>query len=70
MKPCLDRMEHTSLPERIRSLPKCHLNLSYENLAVKTLVKLLGRCCFKKEFQRFSKIVSSFLNATALTRDI
>jgi len=41
-KPCLERMEHTSLPERIRSLPKCHLDLGYENLAVKTLVNLFG----------------------------
>jgi hypothetical protein len=32
------QMEHTCLPERTRSLPKGHLDLGYENLAVKTLL--------------------------------
>jgi hypothetical protein len=42
MNPCLAKMEHTSWPERTRSLLNCHLNLGYENLAMKTLLDLFG----------------------------
>ncbi len=41
-KPCLDKIAHTSLPERTRSLPNCYLNLGYKNLAMKTLLDLFG----------------------------
>jgi hypothetical protein len=40
MNPCLERMEHTCSPERLPSLPKSHLDLSYKYLAVKTLGNL------------------------------
>jgi hypothetical protein len=51
LKPCLARIEHTCLPERILSLTNSDLNLRYENLATQSLLNFLSRGRLKKQFQ-------------------
>ena len=45
------RWLQTSEPERTRSLPNRHLNLSHENLSVQPPRDLRGRRCLEKQGQ-------------------
>lgn len=48
LKPCFYKIAHTSLPERIRSLPNGDLDLCHKNVPDKSTVYFLGRSCLKK----------------------
>jgi hypothetical protein len=61
-KPCLARMERTSLPEKILSLANSHLDLRYKNLSAQSLLDLLSRSCLKKELQGFLQVLASLFH--------
>ena len=68
--PCCSRILQTSAPERTRSLPNGHLNLSYENLVVQPPSNLGWRGCLEKERQGFDQIGASLLHRSALTGNV
>jgi hypothetical protein len=48
MKPCRDKTTHTSLPERISSLPNGNLNLRDKYFSVTSVLYFFRRCRFKE----------------------
>ncbi len=48
LNPCFSKIVHTSLPERIRSLPNGDLDLCHKNVSGKSTVYFFGRSCLKK----------------------
>jgi len=68
--PCCSRIRQTSEPERTRSLPNRHLDLSDENLVVKTSGDFGWGGRLKEEGERLYEIDSRFFNRPAFARNV
>lgn len=63
-------MLHTSLQDRTRSLPNCHLNLGDKNFTCQPSVNLILGGMLEEELQGFTQVIFSFLDRVALTGNI
>src|SRR5262245_23949036 len=63
-------LAHTSWPERTRSLPNGHLDLSNVDLPAESSRDFLPRSGLEEELQRLSQMITGELDRVALTRDI
>src|SRR5258707_12269266 len=68
--PFCSRMRQTSEPERTRSLPTRHLNLSHENFVVKTPGDFGWSGRFEEQRERLDEVGSRFFNRRALARNV
>jgi len=68
--PFCSRIRQTSEPERTRSLPNRHLNLSHEDFVVKAPRDFgrVGR--FEEQRERLDEVGSRFFNRRTLARNI
>lgn len=48
MNPCRDKIAHTSLPERMSSLPNGNINLRDKYISMKSVLYFFSRCRFKE----------------------
>lgn len=68
--PCCSRIRQTSGPERTRSLPNQHLNLSHENFVVKAPGDFGRGGSFEEQRERLNEVDSGFFNGRTLARNI
>src|ERR1035438_998397 len=68
--PFCSRIRQTSEPERTRSLPNGHLNLSYEDLVVRASCDFGWGGRFEKQRERLDQVGSRLFNRCTLARNI
>src|ERR1035438_5528567 len=68
--PCSSRIRQISEPERTRSLPNRHLNLSHENFVVRASGNFGRGGGFEEQCERLDEVDSRFFNRRTFARNI